>query len=379
MRTTKSHHYVPEWYQRRFLSNGKGNFFVLDKFPDKFIDCPDGKKRPITPKEIFSKGPNALFEEPNLYAISFPLIPKDFIENFIFGEIDAKGALANELYNQWPEIKSGMLRTKGYEFPDRFGDIGNQMKSLLNYIDAQKFRTPRGIQNLKNFLSIHRTQTNQNSVMNLMLKRRAVNCTVWSEGIWEIFSTENEEICFLLSDDPVTFYNCDCYPGSSVCKYPNEPHPFWRGTRVLHPLSPNHLLVISHCEHVDNPSRRKARDYRTNARSWGDSLINWSAIDNYRTLNSQQVNSINHIIKERAIRYIAALNKEDLYPEKKARITRWTEIDDFFQPEFRSFHSSSKMIIGYKDGSSLHSDAFGRMTRVPNWFERQARKSRKPY
>jgi uncharacterized protein DUF4238 len=146
--------------------------------------------------------------------------------------------------------------------------------------------------------------------MALLVKRRAFNCTVWSECQWEIFSARNSEIEFLLSDDPVTLYNRDCYPASSVCTYPHDPDPFWKGTRVIHPLSPDNVLVLTHSEHTDNPSRLKARQNRRNARAYDQVILNYTSIVNEREFAPDQVTCINHIIKSRAARYVASISRE---------------------------------------------------------------------
>ena len=97
-----------------------------------------------------------------------------------------------------------------------------------------------------------------------------------------MFSARNSNAKFLLSDEPVTIYNCDCYPASEVCRYPNDPDAFWRGSRVIHALSSESVLVITHVEHADELSRTKARRNRRNARAYDEVLLSFTDIVNNR-------------------------------------------------------------------------------------------------
>jgi len=190
-------------------------------------------------------------------------------------------------------------------------------------------------------------------------------------GGLEIFSAKNSTTKFLLSDDPVVLYNCDCFPESDACRFPMTPHPFWRGSRVFYPLSPDTVIVISHVEHVDDPSRTKARRERRNARSHDEALINYGDILNYREFDDGAVAKIKLRNKTRAIRYVASANESDLFPEKVTKIPRWSEIDELFYSKYGSFRGSSETMVRYKDGTIMHSNAFGERDMVPGWFVRQ--------
>jgi hypothetical protein len=210
------------------------------------------------------------------------------------------------------------------------------------------------------------------------MRRRQINCTVWAEGLWEIFSAKNASLGFILSDDPVVIYNCDCYPESVVCQYPHDPDPFWRGSRVIFPLSHDSVLVISHVEHVDDPSRQKARRPRRNARSYDQTMISCTEIINERELPDEDVAKINYVIKARATRYIASSREELLYPETVVGKLRWCEIDKIFYGESPSFHGQTEIMVRYKDDTIMHTNAFGERDYVPGWFvRRQEQKRRK--
>lgn len=80
----------------------------------------------------------------------------------------------------------------------------------------------------------------------------------------------------------------------------------------------------------------------------------------------------------RAIRYVASNNREDLWPEKKAKAPTWSAIDELFQPKIRTSLTSAKTIVKYKDESLLFTNAFGERERVPGWFVKQRQKGNEP-
>ena len=81
-----------------------------------------------------------------------------------------------------------------------------------------------------------------------------------------------------------------------------------------------------------------------------------------RMLSDEEVNEINFIIKWRARRYIAAGEKEWLYPEKKIPTKRWDKLGSGYLliPDPRSVSNRGDFIIGYKNGTSDVFDEYGR-------------------
>ncbi len=370
MTISNSHHYVPQWYQRNFLPAEGGEFFVLDKSPKLGVICPDGARRPIVrPRQVFTSGAHKLFQYDGLYSVALRGVREDVLERFVFGPLDDKGARANQLFCIWPTSRG--IGHHG-DYPESFGNPGHRMHDLVEFMNAQTARTPRGIAQIKLDLA-RRGQigAHNNVIMRYLQQRRFQNCTVWAEGVWEIFSARNSAIKFILSDDPVVIYNCDCYPETDMCRFPKTPHPFWRGSRVIYPLSPEAVLVISHVEHADDPSRTKARRDRRNARSNDDVLINFSDIQNYREFDEIAVSKINYVIKIRSVRYIASIHESHLFPERLVNMPRWCDIDQLFYSEHGSSRGSTEMMVSYRDGTILHSNAFGERDVVPGWFVRQ--------
>ena len=158
--------------------------------------------------------------------------------------------------------------------------------------------------------------------------------------------------------------------------YPYDPNPFWRGSRVIYPLSSEAILVLTHVEHADDPSRQKAKRPRRNARSHDHVLLSYTDVVNERELSDEEVITINYAIKMRAARWIASISQDHLYPERMLAPARWCEIDKLFYNEFSSFRSQSEIMVKYKDGTIMHSNAFGERDVVPGWFVRQQERRR---
>jgi hypothetical protein len=370
---SSDHHYVPVWYQRRFLPGGDGEFFVLDKNPITSLKCADGAIRQIRPKDVLRRGPYALFQEKGLYSVALRGVRVDAIERYVFGKVDDEGKELLDVFGDWPKANGLFIKDDAFTFPPGFGHPTLRMMNLTEFMDIQKLRTPRGLAQIRTRLAqIGAIAGDNNRVINLMLGRRRINCTVWTEAYWEMFSVEPDSPShFLLSDEPVTLYNMDCFPASPICAFPNDPHAFWRGTRVLYPLSPNRLLVLSHKEHMDDPRRSKARQDRRNARSFGESIASYTHIKNSRTLKPEDVAKVNYILRARASRFVASANRDDLFPEAVVGTPYWPDLDTIFHSEYPSFMTGEKVMVRYEDGTILHENAFGERDVVPGWFVRQ--------
>jgi hypothetical protein len=89
MTISNDHHFVPAWYQRAFLPDGKGEFFALDKEPVTRVRCPDGAVRKVTNvRDVFKCGSDRLFQVPGLYSVQMAGVRVDAMEraaaNLIF-------------------------------------------------------------------------------------------------------------------------------------------------------------------------------------------------------------------------------------------------------------------------------------------------------
>jgi hypothetical protein len=71
-------------------------------------------------------------------------------------------------------------------------------------------------------------------------------------------------------------------------------------------------------------------------------------------LSELEVLQINYITKRRALRYIAAAEKDWLYPERFLKSTHWSNFDNglLFMPDPRDLHMGGEIYIGYESGKS---------------------------
>ncbi|WP_135080066.1 hypothetical protein [Terasakiella sp. SH-1] len=81
----RENHYVPEWYQKGFLIDGKNQLHRLDLAPDK-KELPDG--RIISLNDYHTKPTSKCFVQRDLYTTFFGTYIDDEIERRLFGEID---------------------------------------------------------------------------------------------------------------------------------------------------------------------------------------------------------------------------------------------------------------------------------------------------
>jgi Protein of unknown function (DUF4238) len=369
---TRNNHFVPVWYQQGFLSHGEGELFVLDKTPDYSIHLPDGTIKKVKRRPVSRRGPYKFLRHTDLYTTQYFGALNDEIERNLFGNIDDRGAKAIALFKDWPT-------TEQFDFDksiDRsHGNPNDHLVALLEYLDAQKVRTPKGLALLKSIATKSGFIASQNTLMILMQQWRLFLCTMLAEGFLEIVSASHSDHKFVYSDDPVTLYNCDHYPNSQMCQFPNDPHIFERGTRVIFPLDSDHCLIISHIEHANEPKRGRARQRRRNARAYDQTILSYLDVHRTRELNSRQVATINYVIKKRAVRYIAAGSADHLFPESIVGDPRWSEIDTTLHYDgFARKLASGETIFKYTDESVEFHNEFGERQLVPGWFVRRNKK-----
>lgn len=358
---TRNNHYVPEWYQKGFLFNPTEKLFYLDLTPDKItrpngnlIKLPDGT--PKTHNSISYLNTSQCFFQTDLYTTFFGPYINDEIEKKLFGEIDNAGSKAVRAFIS--EDVSGWH---------------NHFTNFFSYIDAQKIRTPKGLDWIKS----HYPHLEQNKLMQEMQGIRNMHCTIWSEGVREIASAKNSDVKFILSDHPITIYNYACPPDGEKCIYPNDPAIILKGSQTIFPLDKDHCLILTNCEYAKNPETEKPTDKRTFARHNRNSMVRTDAFIRTRFLNDEDVKKINLIIKARAKRYVAASKKEWLYPEREVSFN-WAELRHcLLPPSDQLWHYGGKMYVGYEDGSTYYQDAFGR-TRLENEFLKKPKRERPP-
>jgi hypothetical protein len=332
---TRQNHYVPQWYQRGFFQDSN-KLEVLDLSPEKKV-LNNGRTIRLNNR---SKRPTSnCFVETDLYTTFFGSDINDEIERRFFGSIDDQGARA----------------VKAFLGSD-FGERHKRFSELFRFIDAQKVRTPKGL----DWIAKHYPSLSQNQLMFEMQSITTMHCAIWMEGIREIVSAKGSSVKFLLSDNPVTIYNPAFPPTSKECVYPDDPSILLRGSQTIFPLDKNHCLILTNSEYAKKPSVRIAAVKRTNPKFFRQTLARTDALIESRCLSEEEVTRINLIIKARARRYLASGSKDCLYPEKSAGAD-WDKLSEvLLPPKDELYRFGGETFVGYKDGSTYYQDAFGR-------------------
>lgn len=336
---TVRNHYVPQWYQRRFLDKAarQSKLWYLDLKPEP-IRRPDGTSTTRTP--LRSLGPVNCFQQEHLYTLFFGNRASDVIEKDFFGVIDANGEKAVSFF-------------ENYTYHDEAHEAFDGMR---NYLAAQLFRTPKGLALLQR---LARTSDQQRTLL-VMNKTWRIYQTIWTEAIWEVISCTQSPTKFLISDSPVTTYNRAVFPESPEVRQFGMARFEWLGTHALFPLDKNHCLVITNLQLVRNPKANPLR-VRENPRYFGDTAFDLRKVQRGREVDEATVIAINHVLKTHAYRYIASPNKDDLYPELHVRPRHWSKIGGayFLMPDPRKVTFTTAIIFGNDDGKAWGTNEYG--------------------
>lgn len=332
------HHYVPQWYQRRFLVEGHTAFKVLDMHPEVFRDGTGaivGKGR-----QILRKGPDALFFERDLYTTKVLGEQNDDIERLLFGEIDRTGKEAIDAFISNDFDKMHFTYTQVFEF-----------------LDALRLRTPKGLRFLRATLQTR----NQEELMIRMQEVRRMHCVMWMEGSIEVFEAVQSATKFIFSDHPVTFFNPYVFPRDPQIPIGLDVPQHWLGTQTLLPLDRERLMVITHREWGRKQGEIRARKPRTNSRLFDNPMISYDGIQRGGQLSEKQVREVNYIVKARAERYISSCTEDELFPERHLKTTLWSKLGKFLLP--RSYATALQVgftTVKRNDGTYYFQDEFGR-------------------
>lgn len=335
MPVTRDNHYVPQWYQEGFREPGSSTLAYLDLSPDKIM-LTNGQQK--AERSRFNWTPTKCFRRRDLYSTFFGAAVNDEIERRLFGEIDANGAHAVRAFIGADE--SEMIR--------RFEDF-------FVYIDAQKLRTPKGL----DWLKAQYPRLERNELLFEMQGIRTMHCTIWSTGVREIVSAEDSAVKFITTDHPVTIYNHSLPPDAPICADPNDPSIALKASQTIFPLGRDHCLILTNLEYARDP-KANPLEKRTFARNFQQTMVLATALIRERRLLAEEVAQINLVLKKRARRFVAAGREEWLHPEQAVQAD-WRDLRNTLRPPSDAlYHFGGEMYASYTDGRVHYQDEFGR-------------------
>jgi len=208
----RRNHYVPQWYQKRFLLDNvqEKKFYYLDLNPDTIIS---GNKK-YRLGSLLRWGPRKCFCEDDLYTTKFGNWESTEIEEKFFGSIDK---IAPNAVEHWSK----------FNHPNWGGN--ESFHNLMSHMSIQKLRTPKGLEYLANLIKLN----DKNSVLFKLQELQRIFCALWTECIWSIIDASESETKFIISDHPVTVYNQACFPLSDWCRGYRDPDIWLSGTHTL--------------------------------------------------------------------------------------------------------------------------------------------------
>jgi hypothetical protein len=124
----RHNHYVPIWYQRRFMLPHQDRYFRLDLKPEVVNN---GKVK-YARRDVHEWSPGRIFAADDLYATKWGSITNTEIEKFFFGRLDSQGPRCVDYFDTFkhPSVD------------------GKSFQDFLRYMSVQKLRTPKGLANL---------------------------------------------------------------------------------------------------------------------------------------------------------------------------------------------------------------------------------------
>ena len=326
---------------------GQAKLYYLDLKPNTVVNGAIS----YTVKALRYWDPARCFCVEDLYAMKFGQRTSDAMERRFFGNVDRNGAAAADYLRAYEDID------------DRANDA---VLHLVNYIGAQRFRTPRGL----DWIQARIGSSDRTSTLLALQELFQAYAAMWMEGVWEIVHARESASKFIVTDEPVTFFNRAIFPREAP--YPGGEEFPKIGTRTLFPLGADACLIITHLQLVRNPWS-KPLAVRTNARTFGRTMFKITEIQFGRELDDNEVLRINYIMKQHATKYIAAASAEALYPEKQLGQVNWSGLDAdwFLLPNPWKVGFTGGFAMGFKDDSTFAMDEYGRRPWHPRYEDKK--------
>ncbi|MGN5353155.1 hypothetical protein ACQ4P5_13900 [Ralstonia sp. L16] len=129
-------------------------------------------------------------------------------------------------------------------------------------------------------------------------------------------------------------------------------------------------MILTHVEYAKNPDAVQPTSKRTNARFRGNGYVHTHAHIRTRALTREDVAAINVVLKDGAKRYIAAADKDWLYPER-VFTGHWGAIKGVLLPKDHLWEFGGEMFIKFQDGHVHYQDAYGRTSGAHKYLRRE--------
>ncbi len=347
----RHNHYVPVWYQKRFLPPGQvgQELYYLDFVPRVKVD-PRGVKHPIDP--VKKQGFRFCFAQNDLYTVNLGGVESKDIEKVFLSQVDNDASAAVECWTNYTHFG---------EYDPKYGEPGKPLKNLLLHMSTQKLRTPKGLAWLTQQVRRDTHSDDRNLVLRAMFDLREIYSAIWAECVWQIADASQSETKFIVSDHPVTVYNRRCGPKSQWCRGQNDPDIRFHASHTIFPLSLEKMLILTNLSWVRNPYQSEVKR-RPNPDFFRETIFNFEKIQVMRHLSEDEVRQINFIIKSRALRYLGAAKEEWLYPEEFVSKSNWNTYGDgwLLMPDPRSVNIGGTVRWGAKSGKTGAQDEYGR-------------------
>jgi uncharacterized protein YhjY with autotransporter beta-barrel domain len=122
-------------------------------------------------------------------------------------------------------------------------------------------------------------------------------------------------------------------------------------THTYFPLFLNKVLILTNLSWVRNPYQPELKA-RPNPNFFHNTIFNFLSVQAGRKLTEDEVLQINYITKRRAYRYIAAAEREWLYPEKRVSTDYWKKLGGGYllMPEPRLIVMGGEVMVRYEGG-----------------------------
>jgi hypothetical protein len=226
-------------------------------------------------------------------------------------------------------------------------------------MSVQKLRTPKGLA----YVASLGHSKHKNITLIALQNIQHVFCATWTECVWQIADASNSPTKFIISDHPVTVYNRACPPLSKYCVGFSDTDIRRAATHTIFPLSLDKVLILTNLNWVRDPYQNETK-IRPNPQLFREAMFKFTDIQTGRFLTEDEVLMINMIIKRRAYRYVAAADKDWLYPERHVSTDHWKKLGGGYllMPEPRLILMGGEILIGYRNGRS---DAFSEYGHKP--------------